>query len=61
MERNSDRSNYSIGDRGSRSVSADRRTRSDFENFDPRSSYPYNANEVRFDCNMRRRLYECAD
>lgn len=46
MDRKNDRGNYS-GDRGSRSVSADRKTRTDFEQFDPRSSYPYNAHEVK--------------
>ena len=47
MDRKNDRNNYSVGDRGSRSVSADRQSRSDLEHFDPRSSYPYNAKEVR--------------
>jgi hypothetical protein len=46
MERKNDRGNYS-GDRGSRSVSADRKSRTDLEQFDPRSSYPYNAHEVK--------------
>lgn len=46
MDRKNDRSNYS-GDRGSRSVSADRKSRTDFEHFDPRSSYPYNVHEVK--------------
>lgn len=46
MERKNDRGNYS-GDGGSRSVSADRKTRTDFEHFDPRSSYPYNVHEVK--------------
>jgi hypothetical protein len=46
MERTNDRGNYS-GDRGSRSMSADRKTRTDYEQFDPRSSYPYNVHEVK--------------
>ena len=47
LDRKNDRNNYSVGDRGSRPVSADRQSRSDLEHFDPRSSYPYNGNEVR--------------